>query len=314
MPKRRSSKLALGIDLGGTKIEAAIAEALPGGEVAIATRERIATPRDDGYEAILTAAAGLVVEVARRERLDLDVVPIGVGMPGSVDRRGYIKNSNTTCLNGRPFRMDLIRRVGVPIQFDNDANCFALAEAVGGAARPFSRGLVLGLILGTGVGAGWVHQGRVWSGRHAIAGEWGHHAVIWPSGRPCYCGGSGCVEAYLSGPAAEADYQRRSGTARGLREIASRQGIDADARGTFEELCDVFGRALANVIDIVDPDAIVLGGGLSNLDLWYEQGRAAVERRVFNDELTTPFLRPELGDSAGVLGAALLTGWHLDLR
>jgi fructokinase len=219
-PTRNASKLALGIDLGGTKIEAALVEVIPGGDLAIAMRQRVPTPRDEGYEAILSATAELAREVARKERLDLDEVPIGVGMPGSVDRHGRIKNSNTTCLNGRPFRSELPGRLGVEIQFDNDANCFALAETVAGAARPFSEGLVLGLILGTGVGAGLVHHRRVWSGRHGIAGEWGHHAVVWPSGRPCYCGSSGCVETYLSGPAAEAEYERRSGTALGLREIA----------------------------------------------------------------------------------------------
>lgn len=303
----------LGFDLGGTKSEATLLECRSDGIVRVLERRRIPTPRDAGYDAVLASTAGFLLEIAREAPVSLDDLPIGVGMPGGVRRRdGTVKNSNTTCLNGRPFRTDLEARVGRRLLFDNDANCFALAEALLGAARSASDGVVFGVIMGTGVGGGVVLGGRVWSGLQGIAGEWGHHAVYAApadaevSLRPCYCGQRGCLEAYVSGTAVERDYAARTGRRLRLAEIATRRGSDAAAAACIESLLDAFGRGLANLIDMLDPSMVVLGGGVSNLGLLLDEGVERVRRRVFNDELATPIVRHELGDSAGVLGAALL--------
>lgn len=308
----------IGVDLGGTKIEAVAAMPSADG-LDVLVRRRIPTERDRGYDAVLAAVAALIQSVAAEAGLDVATVPIGVGMPGGITRRrGLIKNSNTVCLNGRPFRSDLADALGRAIRFDNDANCFALAEARLGAAAAYSGGVVFGVILGTGVGGGVVLQGSIWAGAQGIAGEWGHHAVFHgdrgadPAAAgatdrgPCYCGQRGCLEQYASGPAVENDYARRAGTRLDLAAIAARRADDPHARAAIEELVDAFGRGLANVITILDPSAVVIGGGVSNLDLLYDEGRARVAEYVFNDELTTPILRNALGDSAGVLGAALL--------
>jgi fructokinase len=295
--------LAIGVDLGGSKIEAA---ALEGGE-RVLVRRRVPTPKAEGYDAVLAATAALARDVAREVGADPARVPIGVGMPGGVTRRGgLVKNSNTVCLNGRPFRADLVAALGRPVAFDNDANCFALAEVWLGAAAPYREGVVFGVIMGSGVGGGLVCRGEVWPGAQGIAGEWGHTAVWADRERPCYCGQRGCLEMYASGLAVEADYARRAGARLPLAEIARRRDEDPHAREAVEVLVDAFGRGLANVIDVVDPSAVVLGGGVSNLALLYDEGAARVARYVFNDELVTPILRHALGDSAGVLGAALL--------
>jgi fructokinase len=322
------SIVSIGVDLGGTKIEAAVLDRPPSssnpqdrGRFEVLRRERVPTHRERGYEAIVETTAELVVRTAEAAHLDLSRVPLGVGMPGAITG-GVVKNSNTVCLNGRPFHLDLMRRLGRRVQFENDANCFALAEARLGAARAHADGVVFGVIMGSGVGGGVVFGGRVWAGPQHLAGEWGHHAVgpWWelnderPPGeggklgkRPvCYCGKRGCLELYASGVAVEADYQRRTGQRVALSDIARRRENDDHARAAVDELLEAFGRGLANVIDILDPSAIVLGGGVSNLDLLYSEGVARVAKYVFNDELVTPILRHELGDSAGVLGAALL--------
>lgn len=303
----------IGIDLGGTKIEAVIGQP-HGGGFGVVWKKRVPTERERGYEHIVGATAALAREAASAVDARIEDVHVGVGMPGHVTRReGVVKNSNTTCLIGRPFRDDLSRALGRPVAFDNDANCFALAETLLGAAKAFRDGVVFGVILGTGVGGGVVFRGEVWPGPQGIAGEWGHHAVFHgadqqagPANRPCYCGQRGCVEAYLSGPAVEADYAARSGARLSLADIAARRVLDPHAHEAIETMLEAFGRGLANVIDILDPSAIVLGGGVSNLDLLYDEGRDRVAKYVFNDELTTPILRNALGDSAGVLGAALL--------
>ena len=246
-------------------------------------------------------------------------------MPGSVTTRRpdgsrsdapLVKNSNTTCLNGRPFRSDLAAALGVgsSIAFANDANCFALAEAQYGAIR--GARVAFGVIMGTGVGGGIVlreggaagegGEPRAWDGLHGIAGEWGHVVLDASAPRPCYCGRRGCVETFLSGPALEAAYAERAGVRRSLAAIAAARDVDAHARAVLEEMIANFGRAVATVINILDPDAIVLGGGVSNLEVLYEEGPASVARWVFNDELRTPIVKNALGDSAGVLGAALL--------
>jgi fructokinase len=303
--------VSIGVDLGGTKIEAVVFDR---STCTIVRRERVETQRDRGYETIVERTAGLIADIARSEGLDVATAPIGVGMPGSVERRsGLVKNSNTICLNGRPFRDDLARRVGRPIAFANDANCFALAEARLGAARPFVEGVVFGVIMGSGVGGGVVVGGKIWPGLQNIAGEWGHHAVgsrqSELGSRPvCYCGQTGCVELYLGGPFIEAEYKRRSTFRRDLAVIATRRNEDPHAVAVLDEALDAFGRGIANVIDILDPTAIVLGGGVSNLDFFYTEGVERVKNYVFNNELETPILRNVMGDSAGVLGAALLDG------
>jgi fructokinase len=316
-------KVRLGVDLGGTKIEAVVLRH-DGDEPEVLARSRVPTEREKGYEHIVAATTRLIGDVAKQAGL-ASLPPTGVGMPGSVTSlRGdgtrspvpLVKNSNTTCLNGRPFRLDLVGAVAKAfpeaashaIAFANDANCFALAEARYGAARGAK--VVFGVIVGTGVGGGLVlrhgHEVRAWDGLHGIAGEWGHVVLDPASPRPCYCGRNGCIEQYLSGPAIEASYKARSGVAHTLRDIAARRDDDDHARATLDEMLNVFGRGLATVIDILDPDAIVLGGGVSNLDLLYDEGPAAVARWVFNDELRTPIVKNVLGDSAGVIGAALL--------
>jgi fructokinase len=303
-------RLALGLDLGGTKMEAAVVRLRGDGGIDVVTRRRVPTDRDRGYEAVLETASDLIRATAESAGGDTRTMPIGVGMPGSITRtEGLVKNSNTVCLNGRPFRSDLSNRLGRPVCFENDANCFALAEARLGAARAYQDGVVFGVIMGSGVGGGVVAFGRAWGGPQGIAGEWGHHAIANGALGPrptCYCGQQGCVELYVSGIAVEKDYERRSGNGLPLAEIARLVDRDDHARAAIDEMLEAFGRGLANVIDILDPSAVVLGGGVSNLDVLYTQGRARVAAHVFNDELTTPILRHELGDSAGVLGAALL--------
>jgi len=292
--------LRLGVDLGGTKTEAVVLRVRPDGAPEILARHRTPTEREGGYEHVVETVAR-VIETVERDA-SVSGLPIGVGMPGSVTRKGLIKNSNTTCLNGRPFREDLRARVGRSIAFDNDANCFALAEATLGAAR--GKDVVFGVIMGTGVGGGVVVHGRAWSGLQGIAGEWGHVPIEPREGPPCYCGRRGCVETLLSGPAIERRFAERTGTRMALRDIAASEL--PDARATIDETLEIFGRALSTVIDVLDPSAVVLGGGVSNVDAFYDRGRDAVARWTFTDELVTPILRHALGDSAGVFGAAML--------
>jgi fructokinase len=291
----------MGIDLGGTKIEGIVLDEMRR-EI---FRTRIPTERERGYDHVLGRVATVVTvlrEYAPESRT------LGIGTPGSLSRTtGLLKNSNTTCLNGRPLRDDLEARLGLSVRIENDANCFALAEARLGAGR--NHDLVFGVILGTGVGGGLVFRGEPWSGPQHIAGEWGHHSID-PRGAPCYCGQRGCVETLLCGPTLEAAYVTRTAGARGsATEILARaqEGENA-ALDVVKQYLEHFGRALANVISILDPDVVVLGGGLSKADLLYTAGRQAVARYVFNDELTTPIERNQLGDSAGVIGAALLPG------
>lgn len=292
-PRRR-----IGIDLGGTKIEGVVLDA----QNQPCFRRRIPTESARGYEHILDRIAQLAATL-RREVPDCDC--IGIGTPGAVSRRdATMKNSNTTCLNGRRLLEDLQTRLGMPVRLENDANCFALAEAIAGAGRDAE--LVFGVILGTGVGGGMVYRGELLRGPQHLAGEWGHHCIA-VSGPACYCGQHGCVESFIAGPAVEAQYQARTGKAVDMsRIIAEFRTGEPVARDVCQLFLDRFGRAVANLIDILDPDVIVLGGGLSNIDELYSLGRAAVARYVFNDELRTPIRRNQLGDSAGVIGAALL--------
>jgi len=290
----------VGIDLGGTKIEGVVLE--PDGRAV--TRRRIPTERERGYEHIVARTA----ELARTLLAEAPGTrAVGIGTPGAVSARdGTMKNSNTTCLNGRPLLADLRAALPVDVRIENDANCFALAEANLGAGR--GHRLVFGVILGTGVGGGIVHRGELWSGPQHVAGEWGHHRID-PAGPVCYCGQRGCVETLLSGPALERAHREAGGPACNAQTVVARAASgDAIASAVLARYLDVFGHALANLINVLDPDAVVLGGGLSGIEALYDRGRDAVARYVFSDELRTPILRPTLGDSAGVIGAALLEG------
>ena len=306
------SKPLWGIDLGGTKIEGVVIEPglVAGKKPNVITRMRISTEADKGYEHIVGQIA-LLVDMLKKES-GLTPVTIGFGTPGAIDPfTATLKNSNTTCLNGRPLKQDIEKRLGLPIEMANDANCFAIAETLWGAVPekvPEAK-VVFGVIMGTGVGGGLVMFGKIPNGRHGIAGEWGHNFLD-ESGGPCYCGKSGCVEQVISGPALQRFYEGISGEKRKLPEIVerARAGNDKAAIQTMERLVRNFGKAIAVIVNIVDPDAIVLGGGVGNIDLLYSKGVEEASKHVFNPRLDTPFLKPKLGDSAGVFGAALLTG------
>ena len=295
--------MSYGIDLGGTKIEGAVVD--PARPDRAVCRLRLPTESRRGYAHILAQAAKLVGLLERKSGMARPAC-IGVGTPGVIDpASGVLKNSNTTCLNGRRVREDLSAALGVEARLANDANCFALAEAMFGAGR--GRRVVVGLILGTGCGGGVVVDGRVLDGVHGIAGEWGHNPICGER-TPCYCGRRGCVETVISGPALERFYRERTGRDLRLPAIAERAAAgERAAQATLRRLRSKFGEAIAAVINILDPDAVIIGGGVGNLDLLYgPETREAVLRHVFNTELRTEFLRPALGDSAGVFGAALI--------
>jgi fructokinase len=297
------TKLRLGIDLGGTKIEI-IALAADGATLA---RRRIPTPQGD-YAATVAAVARLVAgcDAQLGERGS-----VGVGIPGAESLLdGHIKNANSTCLIGRPLRSDLEAALGRPVRLANDANCFALSEATDGAGR--GAGIVFGAILGTGVGGGIVAHGRLLRGAHAIAGEWGHNPLPAPAAGdlplpPCYCGRSGCIEAYLSGPALAEDHRRHGGDAIDAAEIGRRaEAGDPACAATLRRYEERLGRALASVINLLDPDVIVLGGGLSGLAGLYRNLPACCGPHVFSDDFRTRIVPPAHGDSSGVRGAAWL--------
>jgi fructokinase len=296
--------IRFGIDLGGTKIEGAIVD--PARPDCAVARLRVPTEAVRGYRHVLRQIVRLVGMLERESGIKRPP-HIGFGTPGSIDpATGILKNSNTTCLNGQRLGEDLSRALGAEARIANDANCFALAETLFGAGR--SRGVVVGLILGTGCGGGVVVDKEVLNGLHGIAGEWGHNPMRGER-TPCYCGRFGCVETVISGPALERHYREKTGRRLPLPEIVARAAAgERPARATFERLRSKFGEAIAAVINILDPDAIVIGGGVGNIELLYEEAtRQAVLRNVFNSELRTEFLRPTLGDSAGVFGAAMLS-------
>ena len=290
--------MRIGIDLGGTKTEGIVM----GTDGAIVVRERRATPAAQGYDAILASIAALVRDLEARAG---EPCRIGIGTPGAVSTRtGLLKNSNTTCLNGKPIQPDLERLLARSIRIENDANCFALSEARDGAGRGHE--VVFGVIMGTGVGGGVVVRDRLVSGRQHIAGEWGHN-VLEADGPPCYCGKRGCVETFLSGPGLTRDYVAHGGDSLAANDIVARAASgEARARAALNRYLDRFGRALSVVVNILDPDVIVLGGGMSNIDALYTDGRERLARYVFNDELRTEIARNQHGDSSGVRGAAQL--------
>ena len=296
-----------GIDLGGTKIEAAVLEDAKTGEVLV--RRRIATEAEGGQQHILKRIRSLVEMVSAEIGSKPD--HIGMGTPGAIDRvTGLLKNSNTVCLNGTPFLEDVQDILGASVTMANDANCFVLAEArFGAAARKFPDApVVFGVILGTGVGGGVVVNGEIIHGLHGIGGEWGHNFLD-ESGGKCYCGKVGCVETIISGPALQRYYTKLTGEKRSLPEIVTRykEGNDQAATDTINRLTHFFGKAISVVINILDPEVIVIGGGVGNIDDIYTDGVTSVQDWIFNDRCDTHFVKPELGDSAGVIGAALLT-------
>jgi fructokinase len=292
----------LGIDLGGTKIEAILLD--PAGRSLL--RERVATPRDPDdpaeYEKIRHAVHTLIRQTLENVPPD-QACTIGVGIPGTInDRSGRVQNANTTGLIGHPFQQDLEQLLGRPIAMENDANCFTLAEARQGAASGYH--LVFGIIMGTGCGGGISIDGRIHTGRHRIGGEWGHFSVD-PAGRRCYCGNRGCVETKISGGGVARSFFEQTGRRLTLEQITDgyRHG-EADCTAAFEQFLDDFGRCLGGLISVLDPDAVVLGGGVSNVDELYTLGLEQVRRYAFHENVETPILKHQLGDSAGVIGAA----------
>ena len=292
-----------GIDLGGTKIEGVILDpAHPGHPL---TRMRVPTESERGYDHIVERVRTLVEQMEAGSGLPRPAL-IGIGTPGAVGpATGLMKNCNTVCLNARPLRRDLCAALGAEVSIANDANCFALAEATFGAARGCA--VVAGLIIGTGVGSGIVVHGRVLEGLHGIAGEWGHNPMR-DEEAVCYCGRKGCVETVIAGPSLERFYRERTGEALCLPDITVRADRgEAAGRATLDRLRDKFGEAIAALINILDPNIIVIGGGVGNIAALYDdETRRAVQRHLFNSELRTEFVKPILGDSAGVFGAALL--------
>lgn len=303
-----------GIDLGGTKTEGVVLSA-PSPD-AVMIRQRIDTEAQKGYEHILSQMVRLIDMLRAETGLQPD--RIGFSTPGTFDpARQAMKNSNTTVLNGKPMKQDLARLLNVPVELANDANCFALAEATLGIvpeAVPNYQ-TVFGVIMGTGVGGGIVVRDKgknkrpfVLNGLQGIGGEWGHN-ILEENGSQCYCGKRGCVEQVISGPALQRYYQQISGETRLMQEIIDRyqQGNDLVASQTVNRMLEYFGRAISVIVNILDPDAIVLGGGLGNIDLLYTEGVERARKYVFNSrEMNTRFLKPKLGDSAGVFGAAML--------
>ncbi|MBN2525293.1 MAG: ROK family protein [Deltaproteobacteria bacterium] len=292
---------SVGIDIGGTKIEAVAIERA--GELHVLNRTRIPTRAHNGYDALVETVSRFIVEFIKDYP---GIHAVGVGMPGSTDGEGRIKNSNTTCLNGRLFRQDVQARVPLLLRFANDANCFALAEAQLGAGK--GHDMVFGVIMGTGVGGGLVINGAFRDGPHTICGEWGH-TTLWPDHPDrCYCGKRGCVEQFISGPGVENFFESITGMRLPLQRILEKENSgDIAACQSIETLLDNYGRALSNVINILDPDIIVLGGGVSNVPQLYGLGFEKVAQYVFSDICHTPIVQNQLGDSAGVLGAALLS-------
>lgn len=296
-----------GIDLGGTKIEGVILKSAQEPEVLF--RHRVPTGGSQGYAHILGQVAHLVqyMEAAAGYR----AAQVGIGTPGTtIPRSGLMKNCNATVLNGQPVRADLEQLLGMRVAMANDANCFALAETQLGVVKqqfPNAK-VVFGIILGTGVGGGLVVNGEIIGGYHGIAGEWGHNYLSPAEGDACFCGKIGCNESILAGPALERYYARHSAQPRPLKEIVERAtaGHDAVATQTMERLNHYFGLAISNVVNLLDPDVIVIGGGVGNIDGLYQAGVANIQQHIIDQQFEAPVVKPLLGDSAGVYGAAYL--------
>ena len=289
----------IGIDLGGTKIEGILLDPA-GNELA---RKRVPTERERGYRHILGS-----IKLVHDELVGAaagEATTFGIGTPGAHNPvTGLLKNSNTVCMNGQPVKADLEKLLGRKIEIQNDANCFAMAEALLGAGR--GKKLVFGVIMGTGCGGGIVHHGEVLTGLHGFAGEWGHHSLDL-NGPKCFCGQRGCAELFISGGGMQVRYEERYGVKKTFREIE--QDYHAGQPQAVEFMRTFFkhfGHAVANLIAFLDPDIIVLGGGVSKFDAVYTEGVAEVERHLFSGKLETPIVKHQIGDSAGVIGAALI--------
>lgn len=307
MNQSSNQSLLWGIDLGGTKVEGVVLDS-SGSNVLF--RDRMPTGAEKGYEHVLHQIISLVQRMA--EEVHEQPLHIGIGTPGIIDPKTQnLKNSsNATCLNGRPIKRDLEQKLDIKVEMANDAHCFALAETRHGVVRQDfpNASVVFGVIMGTGVGGGLVVNNQLIKGRHGIGGEWGHNFLD-DSGYECFCGTKGCVEKVISGTALEKYYASARGEERSLKEIANRakQGTDEIAQQTIDRLLHFFGKAMGMIVNIVDPDVIVIGGGVGNIDRLYSEGPSLVREHIFNDTFDTPIIKPQLGDAAGVIGAAYLT-------
>lgn len=298
------SKNLWGIDLGGTKVEGVVLKSASEPEVLF--RDRLPTEAAKGYQHVIGQISKVVDLMEKHMGYRSD--NIGIASPGTLDpNTGKMKNSNSTALNQQPMLRDLEETLKMNVRMANDANCFALAEASMGVVKQknIKAEVVFGVIMGTGVGGGVVVNGKVINGLQGIGGEWGHNFLD-ASGGDCYCGKKGCVEKVLSGPALEKYYHSISGLNKSMKEIVANADKDVYAKHTIERLIHFFGLGLSVVVNILDPDVIVLGGGVGNIDALYTDGVASLKKHVFNNRLDTVVLRPSLGDSAGVFGAAFL--------
>ena len=289
----------IGIDLGGTKIEGVLLSS----DNKIIERKRIHTKQEEGYESIIHRIVKLINNI---KSISIKDCQIGICTPGALDiETGILKNSNTVCLIGKPIKEDLESELKCSIAIDNDANCFAMAEALLGSGKNYE--IVFGVIMGTGVGGGLVLNRKIHHGRLFIAGEWGHQ-VLYPNGRNCYCNKKGCVETYLSGPSLEKEWEKNSNEFLPLKKIIELYDNRPNDNYTKwkNEFLSNFGIALSNVINIIDPDVVVLGGGLSNIKFLYSEGILSIQKNIFSNKNDTPIVSNKLGDSAGVFGAALL--------
>jgi fructokinase len=299
----KSNKPLWGIDLGGTKIEGIILQ--PNGLETIC-RMRVPSEAEKGY-AHLTGQIVKLIEMMKQAS-GLKPERLGMGTPGTLDPLTQtMKNCNSQCLNGMPLKADMEKALGIPVELANDANCFALAETLYGVVKdecPDAR-VVFGVIMGTGVGGGFVFDNKVWSGKQGIAGEWGHN-MLEEGGNLCFCGKNGCVESTISGPALEKYYTKLSGKKLTMKEIAElhASGTDVHATATINRMTAMFGKAISVIVNILDPDAIVIGGGVGNIDAIYTEGLKELKKHIFNNRVETILLKPKLGDSAGVFGAA----------
>ena len=296
--------MLLGIDLGGTKIEGIVLESKEKPIEVI--RHRVDTEEKKGYLQVVDNIKSLVEYIENKINHKFD--KLGIGTPGTLDpATGLLKNSNSQCLNGMPLKKDLSKTLDKTILIQNDANCYALAETLLGSVNdqyPHAKN-VFGIIIGTGVGGGVIINGKTVYGSQGIGGEWGQ-TIVTDNGDECYCGKRGCVETVISGRALQTYYKNISGRKLKFEEIYATKDNDKYAKETFERLITYFGKGLSNVVNIIDPEVIVLGGGLSNINELYTEGYNELKKYVFNPTFSTPILKPKLGDSAGVYGAALL--------
>ena len=296
----------MGIDLGGTKIEIALVDAMHG----VVYKDRVPTPQHS-YNAILDAISALVDKTVSQQKIERPA-SIGIGIPGCLDpATQLVRGSNTVVMNGKPLQVDLQQRLGLQIHLQNDANCLAVSEAVDGAAKGCS--VVFAVIIGTGCGGGIAIDGKAWTGKNAIAGEWGHNPLPWPSAdeiqvAPCWCGQVGCQETWISGTAFALDHARHTGERiKAEQIIAKMRAGDLAAQESFGRYVNRLARALASVMNVLDPDAIVIGGGMSNVDEIYQALPSEIIRYTFTKPIATPVLKAMHGDSSGVRGAAWLS-------